>query len=120
MGRLVHGFGVALAVGQVNVLDISLAVESVAQTVEMQETTGGTNHLHGSVFEFARNYFDGKRIPEFQRNDFGAALGGPLRKDSSFSSPTMRAIVRISASPSSRLCRMQPHAQRLLPACSRC
>jgi Carboxypeptidase regulatory-like domain len=54
-------------------------------------TTGGTNQLHGSVFEFARNsffdarnYFDGKRIPEFQRNNFGAALGGPLRKDKIF------------------------------------
>ncbi len=54
-------------------------------------TTGGTNALHGSVFEFARNsffdarnYFDGARIPEFQRNDFGAALGGPLRKDKAF------------------------------------
>jgi hypothetical protein len=54
-------------------------------------TTGGTNQLHGSVFEFARNsffdarnYFDGSRIPEFQRNNFGAALGGPLRKDKLF------------------------------------
>ena len=54
-------------------------------------TTGGTNAVHGSVFEFARNsffdarnYFDGARIPEFQRNDFGAALGAPLRKDKAF------------------------------------
>ena len=54
-------------------------------------TTGGTNQLHGSAFEFlrnsyfdARNYFDGNRIPEFQRNDFGTALGGPLRKDKTF------------------------------------
>ena len=54
-------------------------------------TTGGTNQLHGSVFEFARNsffdarnYFDGTRIPEFQRNDFGAALGGPIKKDKLF------------------------------------
>ena len=54
-------------------------------------TSGGTNALHGSIFEFARNsyfdarnYFDGPRIPEFQRNDFGAALGGPLHKDKAF------------------------------------
>jgi hypothetical protein len=54
-------------------------------------TTGGTNQLHGSVFEFlrnsffdARNYFDGTRIPEFQRNSFGGSLGGPLRKDKAF------------------------------------
>ncbi len=54
-------------------------------------TTSGTNALHGSVFEFARNsffdarnYFDGTRIPEFQRNDFGAALGGPVKKNKLF------------------------------------
>jgi hypothetical protein len=54
-------------------------------------TTSGTNSLHGSVFEFdrnsffdARNYFDGARIPEFQRNDFGASLGGPIKKDKLF------------------------------------
>ena len=54
-------------------------------------TAGGTNHIHGSAYEFlrnsffdARNYFDPGRIPEFQRNDFGAALGGPIRKDKLF------------------------------------
>jgi hypothetical protein len=54
-------------------------------------TTGGTNQIHGNVFEFARNsffdarnYFDGNRIPEFQRNNFGASLGGPLKRDKLF------------------------------------
>jgi hypothetical protein len=54
-------------------------------------TASGTNALHGSVYEFlrnsaldARNYFDQAQIPEFQRNDFGAALGGPLRRDKLF------------------------------------
>jgi hypothetical protein len=54
-------------------------------------TAGGTNHVHGSAYEFlrnsyfdARNYFDPVRIPEFQRNDFGASLGGPVRKDKVF------------------------------------
>ncbi|MGD0346047.1 MAG: carboxypeptidase-like regulatory domain-containing protein [Terracidiphilus sp.] len=54
-------------------------------------TTGGTDKLHGSVYDFernsyfdARNYFDGARIPEFQRDDFGASLGGPIRKDHTF------------------------------------
>ena len=54
-------------------------------------TTGGTNQLHGSVYEFvrnsffdARNYFDGPRVPEFQRNNFGASLGGPIRKNKLF------------------------------------
>lgn len=54
-------------------------------------TASGGNELHGSVYEFlrnsaldARNFFDHGDIPEFQRNNFGAALGGPLRKDKSF------------------------------------
>ena len=54
-------------------------------------TASGTDILHGSAYEFlrnsffdARNYFDGARIPEFQRNDFGGSLGGPLRRDRAF------------------------------------
>jgi len=54
-------------------------------------TTSGTNQVHGSAYEFlrnsvldARNYFDQANIPQFQRNVFGGALGGPLRKDKMF------------------------------------
>jgi Carboxypeptidase regulatory-like domain len=54
-------------------------------------TASGGNKLHGSVYEFlrnsaldARNYFDQSQIPEFQRNNFGAALGGALRPDKLF------------------------------------
>jgi hypothetical protein len=54
-------------------------------------TTSGTNALHGAAFEFirnsaldARNYFDQSTIPEFQRNQFGGTLGGPIRKDKLF------------------------------------
>jgi hypothetical protein len=57
-------------------------------------TQSGTNALHGSAFEFlrnsaldARNYFDhptGRRIPPFTRNQFGGALGGPIKKNKSF------------------------------------
>ena len=54
-------------------------------------TQGGTNDLHGSVYEFlrnnvfdARNYFDKGSAPPFQRNQFGAALGGPIQRDKSF------------------------------------
>ncbi len=49
-------------------------------------TQSGTNQLHGSVYEFLRNnaldapnYFDQGSAPPFQRNQFGAALGGPIR-----------------------------------------
>ncbi len=54
-------------------------------------TRGGTNTPHGSVYEFLRNnvldapnYFDRGSAPAFQRNQFGAALGGPLRRNSTF------------------------------------
>ena len=56
-------------------------------------TRNGTNTFHGSVFEFlrnssldAKNYFDPKDepIPPFKRNQFGAALGGPIKRDRVF------------------------------------
>jgi len=54
-------------------------------------TDSGTNHVHGNAFEFlrnsaldARNYFDPGSIPEFQRNQFGGSLGGPLKRDKMF------------------------------------
>ena len=55
-------------------------------------TQSGTNQLHGSVYEFlrnnaldARNFFDvGPSAPPFQRNDFGASLGGPIVKGKTF------------------------------------
>jgi hypothetical protein len=54
-------------------------------------TASGSNEVHGSVYEFfrnsaldARNYFDPAQIAPFQRNDFGAALGGPIRHDKVF------------------------------------
>ena len=54
-------------------------------------TQSGTNELHGSLFEFLRNsaldqpgIFDSGVVPPFRRNQFGAALGGPLKKDKLF------------------------------------
>src|SRR5258705_3183419 len=54
-------------------------------------TASGTNQLHGALYEFtrnsaldARNFFDHGDIPEYQRNNFGASLGGPLRRDKTF------------------------------------
>src|SRR5579862_6061889 len=54
-------------------------------------TQSGTNELHGTVYEFLRNnaldapnYFDQGSAPPFQRNQFGAALGGPLRRSKTF------------------------------------
>jgi len=54
-------------------------------------TRAGSNQLHGSAFEFLRNnaldapnFFDQGSAPPFQRNQFGASLGGPIRSDKTF------------------------------------
>jgi hypothetical protein len=55
-------------------------------------TQSGTNQWHGSAFEFlrnnvldARNVFDlGSSAPPFQRNQFGASLGGPIAQGKTF------------------------------------
>src|SRR6202008_2306902 len=50
-------------------------------------TRSGTNNLHGSLFESLRNdVFDARnffpaRKPPIRLNQFGASLGGPIRKD---------------------------------------
>jgi hypothetical protein len=53
-------------------------------------TKSGTNALHGDVYEFfrntvlnARNYFESVR-PQFQQNQFGGTIGGPIKKDQTF------------------------------------
>jgi len=55
-------------------------------------TRSGTNHLHGSAFEFfrssvfdARNYFNSQPTKSyFQNQNFGVSLGGPVIKDKTF------------------------------------
>lgn len=56
-------------------------------------TKSGANTVHGSGYEFARNaaldarnYFDNPDlpIPRFERNQFGATLGGPLMRNRLF------------------------------------
>src|SRR5439155_962774 len=54
-------------------------------------TRSGTNQFHGSIFEYFRNSaldargpFDGPKLPTFRQNQFGASLGGPIRKDKTF------------------------------------
>ncbi len=53
-------------------------------------TRSGTNQFHGSVYEFlrndafdARNFFSATK-PRLRYNQFGASLGGPIRKDKTF------------------------------------
>ena len=60
-------------------------------------TRAGTNDVHGAAFEFLRNnamdslgYFDylnrggSGSVAPYRRNQFGAALGGPIKKDKTF------------------------------------
>lgn len=54
-------------------------------------TQSGTNQLHGTLFGFlrnsdldARNFFDQASVPPFRRNQFGASLGGPIKKNKWF------------------------------------
>jgi hypothetical protein len=53
----------------------------------------GTNHFHGSAFDFlrnsaldAKNFFDRKDfpIPPFKQNQFGGSFGGPILRDKTF------------------------------------
>jgi Carboxypeptidase regulatory-like domain len=53
-------------------------------------TKSGTNEYHGAAFEFLRNnatdannYFASQSTP-FRRNQFGGAIGGPIRKNKLF------------------------------------
>lgn len=55
-------------------------------------TKSGTNSFHGSGFEFFRNtvldarpftFFPAAK-PDFQQNQFGGTLGGPIKKDKTF------------------------------------
>ncbi|MEP6961293.1 MAG: TonB-dependent receptor [Acidobacteriota bacterium] len=54
-------------------------------------TKSGTNQVHGSLFEYLRNSaldsrtpFDGAKIPAFRQNQFGASIGGPIKKEKVF------------------------------------
>src|ERR1043165_6073769 len=56
-------------------------------------TKSGTNNFHGSLFEFfrnnkldARNFFNPDSDPQtaFRNNQFGGALGGPIKRNQTF------------------------------------
>jgi len=71
-----------------NVYDAAFGITS--GTTMNLITQSGSNSFHGSAWELlrnrdldARNYFATDR-PEFIRNQYGGALGGPIRKDKAF------------------------------------
>ena len=97
--------------GPGSVLGVSLGVDAIQEfsvltgnySAEYGRTSGGvvnaisktgTNTFHGDVYEFLRNdkldandFFlnaSGQARPAYRRNQFGAAAGGPIRKDRTF------------------------------------
>ena len=61
--------------------------------VLVTSTKSGSNNFHGSAFEYlrnsaldAKNYFDRPDlpIPQYQLNQFGASLGGPIIRNNTF------------------------------------
>jgi Carboxypeptidase regulatory-like domain/TonB dependent receptor len=91
-----------------SVLGASLGVDAIQEfsvltsnySAEYGRTSGGvvnaimksgTNAFHGSAYWFlrdegldARNFFDPPVIPPFHRNNFGASIGGPIKKEKVF------------------------------------
>ncbi|HEV2176162.1 MAG TPA: carboxypeptidase-like regulatory domain-containing protein [Terriglobia bacterium] len=62
-----------------------------AASITDVSTKSGSNQFHGDAYEFfrndvlnARNFFDGATKSEFRMNQFGATLGGPIKKDKLF------------------------------------
>lgn len=66
------------------------AQESGAGANVQFTTRSGTNHFHGSVFEYLRNdYLDARNyfatsVTPYKRNQFGGTLGGPILHDRTF------------------------------------
>jgi hypothetical protein len=70
-------------------------------------TKSGSNQLHGSLWELyrgasldAKNYFDlgASPIPQFVRNQFGAGLGGPLKRNQTFFFANYEGFRQVQAS----------------------
>jgi outer membrane receptor protein involved in Fe transport len=81
------------ALQEVKVLTNSFSAEygRNAGAVFQVITRSGTNDIHGAVWEFLRNhklsarsFFASSIIPQSIQNQYGAAAGGPIRKDKLF------------------------------------
>src|SRR6202022_1766612 len=76
-------------------------------------TKSGSNHVHGSVFEYVRNdVFDARNTfnrratgttaagnPKFRLNQFGGSIGGPILKDKLFGFANYEGLRQIWAAP---------------------
>jgi hypothetical protein len=76
------------AVQEVRVVDANAGAQYASPTTVILNTKSGTNQLHGSAFETARNNAFGIArgrnnppnyvAPQYVRNEFGASVGGPI------------------------------------------
>ncbi len=104
-GDFNNGFFGEQVGGQRAAIDIPLdavqefQVVATGATAEFGRTAGGVvnvitksggNEFHGSLFHFQRlealtaNTSDGRSLTDFHREQFGASLGGPIKKDRAF------------------------------------
>ena len=80
------------AIGEFRVLTANYGAQygrNGSGTVEV-ETKSGTNHFHGSAYEFlrnddfnARNFFQ-STVPPYKKNDYGYTIGGPIFKTKTY------------------------------------
>ena len=77
-------------VGEFKIDSNSQKAEFEGATAVTITTKSGANQIHGSAYEFnrnkayaARNFFS-PVLPPFNRNEYGFALGGPIRHDKTF------------------------------------
>jgi hypothetical protein len=76
------------AIQEVRVVDADASAQYASPTTVILNTKSGTNQLHGSAFETARNNAIGIArgrnnpsnyvAPQYIRNEFGASVGGPI------------------------------------------
>ena len=93
-GNAMTGYSLGVdAIAQFQTITSTYGAQYGGSGAVMSATSkGGTNHFHGSAFEFARNqaldalnYFDSPSTPpSFNRNQFGGSLGGPIQKEKTF------------------------------------
>jgi hypothetical protein len=89
-------------------------------------TKSGTNHWHGSVYEYLRNdFFDarnrfntkGSGNPKFRLNQFGASVGGPILNDKLFLFADYEGLRQIWAAPQ-RAATLSNYAKSQIPTTS--
>ena len=101
-GNIILGSSLGVdAIGEFQVLTGTYSARYGGSGSAMNAATrSGTNKFHGSAYEFIRNndldaldYFDNPPVPPtFKKNQFGASLGGPVKKDKAFFFANFEAV----------------------------